>query len=397
MTTPIDPMKNTTRLIHSGRDNLGDPAIVNTPVYRASTVLFDSLEHMQSVQAAWQRDEPLSTYGVTNMPNGLALENAVAELEGGHRALSFPSGHAAVAAALLACTKAGDHILVTDSCYSPTRHTCEHLLKRFGIESEFYDPCIGADIIELMRDNTTVIYTESPGSHTFEVQDIPALAHAAHARGAKLILDNAWATGMYFRGFEHGADMVVQPATKYLAGHSDVLIGLVVASEATWPLLRDCSRDLGQHVSPDDSFLTLRGLRTMGVRLPRHQESALALTHWLERRPEVKRVLYPALPSDPGYALWKRDFLGATGLFAVELLPCSMQAVASMIDHYELFGIGYSWGGFESLVAPARIHESRSVNRWKGGPLIRFHAGLEDADDLIRDLEAGFARLNVSR
>ena len=277
------------------------------------------------------------------------------------------------------------------------RHTCEHLLKRFGIESEFYDPCIGADIIELMRDNTTVIYTESPGSHTFEVQDIPALARAAHARGAKLILDNAWATGMYFRGFEHGADMVVQPATKYLAGHSDVLIGLVVASEATWPLLRDCSRDLGQHVSPDDSFLTLRGLRTMGVRLPRHQESALALTHWLERRPEVKRVLYPALPSDPGYALWKRDFLGATGLFAVELLPCSMQAVASMIDHYELFGIGYSWGGFESLVAPARIHESRSVNRWKGGPLIRFHAGLEDADDLIRDLEAGFARLNVSR
>ena len=397
MTTPIDPMKKTTRLIHSGRDNLGDPAIVNTPIYRASTVLFDSLAQLQEVQAAWQRDEPLSTYGVTNMPNGLALENAVAELEGGHRALSFPSGHAAVAAALLACTKAGDHILVTDSCYSPTRHTCEHLLKRFGIESEFYDPCIGADIIELMRDNTTVIYTESPGSHTFEVQDIPALARAAHARGAKLILDNAWATGMYFRGFEHGADMVVQPATKYLAGHSDVLIGLVVASEATWPLLRDCSRDLGQHVSPDDSFLTLRGLRTMGVRLPRHQESALALTHWLERRPEVKRVLYPALPSDPGYALWKRDFLGATGLFAVELLPCSMQAVASMIDHYELFGIGYSWGGFESLVAPARIHESRSVNRWKGGPLIRFHAGLEDADDLIRDLEAGFARLNVSR
>ena len=397
MTTPIDPMKKTTRLIHSGRDNLGDPAIVNTPNYRASTVLFDSLAQLQEVQAAWQRDEPLSTYGVTNMPNGLALENAVAELEGGHRALSFPSGHAAVAAALLACTKAGDHILVTDSCYSPTRHTCEHLLKRFGIESEFYDPCIGADIIELMRDNTTVIYTESPGSHTFEVQDIPALARAAHARGAKLILDNAWATGMYFRGFEHGADMVVQPATKYLAGHSDVLIGLVVASEATWPLLRDCSRDLGQHVSPDDSFLTLRGLRTMGVRLPRHQESALALTHWLERRPEVKRVLYPALPSDPGYALWKRDFLGATGLFAVELLPCSMQAVASMIDHYELFGIGYSWGGFESLVAPARIHESRSVNRWKGGPLIRFHAGLEDADDLIRDLEAGFARLNVSR
>ena len=397
MTTPIDPMKKTTRLIHSGRDNLGDPAIVNTPIYRASTVLFDSLAQLQEVQAAWQRDEPLSTYGVTNMPNGLALENAVAELEGGHRALSFPSGHAAVAAALLACTKAGDHILVTDSCYSPTRHTCEHLLKRFGIESEFYDPCIGADIIELMRDNTTVIYTESPGSHTFEVQDIPALARAAHARGAKLILDNAWATGMYFRGFEHGADMVVQPATKYLAGHSDVLIGLVVASEATWPLLRDCSRDLGQHVSPDDSFLTLRGLRTMGVRLPRHQESALALTHWLERRPEVKRVLYPALPSDPGYALWKRDFLGATGLFAVELLPCSMQAVASMIDHYELFGIGYSWGGFESLVAPARIHESRSVNRWKGGPLIRFHAGLEDADDLIRDIEAGFARLSVSR
>jgi cystathionine beta-lyase len=390
-------MKKDTQLVQSGRKDLGDPGIVNTPVYRASTVLFESLGQMQDVQAAWLRDEAVPTYGITNMPNGLALETAVAELEGGHRALSFPSGHAAVAAALLACTKAGDHILVPDSCYGPARHTCTHLLARFGVETEFYDPLVGGDIVELMRDNTTVVYTESPGSHTFEVQDIPAIAKVAHAGGAKVIMDNAWATGMYFRAFEHGVDLVVQPATKYLAGHSDVLIGLVVASEATWPLLRDCSRNLGQHVSADDSFLTLRGLRTMGVRLPRHQESALALTQWLLQRREVKRVLYPALPGDPGYALWKRDFLGASGLFAIELEPCSMQAIAAMLDHYELFALGYSWGGFESLVAPANIAHARSINPWKGGPLIRYHAGLEDADDLIRDLEAGFARLGASR
>jgi cystathionine beta-lyase len=390
-------MKKDTQLVQSGRKDLGNPGIVNTPVYRASTVLFENLGQMQDVQAAWLRDEAAPTYGITNMPNGLALETAVAELEGGYRALSFPSGHAAVAAALLACTKAGDHILVPDSCYGPARHTCTHFLARFGVETEFYDPLVGSEIVELMRDNTSVVYTESPGSHTFEVQDIPAIARVAHAGGAKVIMDNAWATGMYFRAFEHGVDLVVQPATKYLAGHSDVLVGLVVASEATWPLLRDCSRNLGQHVSPDDSFLTLRGLRTLGVRLPRHQETALALTQWLLQRREVKRVLYPALPGDPGYALWKRDFLGASGLFAIELEPCSIQAIAAMLDHYELFALGYSWGGFESLVVPANIAHARSVKPWKGGPLVRYHAGLEDAGDLIRDLEAGFARLGASR
>ena len=390
-------MKKDTRLVQSGRNDLGNPEIVNAPIYRASTVLFESLGAMEDIQAAWQKDEPVATYGITNMPNALALENAVAELEGGYRALSFPSGHAAVAVAIMACAKAGDHILVTDSCYNPTRRTCEHLLKRFGVETEFYDPLVGEDIIELMRENTTVVYTESPGSHTFEIQDIPAIAHAAHARGAMVIMDNAWATGMYFPAFEHGVDLVVQPATKYLAGHSDVLVGLVVASKATWPLLRDCTRELGQHVSPDDCFLALRGMRTMGVRLARHQENALAITQWLLQRPEVKRVLYPPLPGDPGYALWKRDFLGATGLFAIELAPCSMQAIAAMLDNYDLFALGYSWGGFESLVVPSHIAQSRTISPWKGGPLIRYHAGIEDADDLIRDLEAGFARLNVSR
>jgi cystathionine beta-lyase len=389
--------KKETRIVHSGRENLGDPAIVNAPIYRASTVLFDSLAQMEDIQAAWLRDEPVATYGVTNMPNALALENAVAELEGGYRALSFPSGHAAIAAALLACAKAGDHILVSDSCYGPTRRTCTRLLARLGIETEFYDPHIGGEIDGLMRDNTRVVFAESPGSHTFEVQDLPAIVRVARARGAKVVFDNTWATGWYFRAFEHGADLVVQAASKYIAGHSDVLAGLVVANDEMWPALRDCSRDLGQHVSPEDCFLALRGLRTLGVRLPRHQESALALASWMQRRPEVKRVLYPALPGDPGYALWKRDFLGASGLFAIELQPKSSQAIAAMLDHYELFGLGYSWGGFESLVVPANIDQARSVKPWTGGPLIRYHAGLENVEDLIADLDAGFARLNASR
>ena len=386
-------MKKDTKLTRLGRTPANEPKTVNVPLHRASTVLFDSLAHMRATQNAWEADEQVPTYGVFNMPQELALANAAAELEGGYRAATFPSGLAAVAGALLACVKVGDHVLMTDSGYAPGRHFAEFFLARFGVVIEFYDPLIGAGIEVLMKPNTKVVYTESPGSHTFEVQDIPAIVKVAHAHGALVIMDNAWATGYFFNAFEHGVDMVVQPATKYYAAHSDVLIGLVIASKETWPLLRNAAIDLGQRASPDDCFLALRGMRTLGVRMKQHEASTLPIAQWLAARPEVARVLYPALPGDPGYALWKRDFTGASGLFSVELKPCSRTQLAAMLDHYEYFGLGYSWGGFESLVAPANIGNARSLHPWRGGPLIRYHIGLEDTDDLIRDLEAGFGRM----
>ena len=386
-------MKKDTKLAHLGRKVAHEPKTVGVALHRASTVLFDSLGGMRAAQAAWDADEQVPTYGVFNMPQEVALANAVAELEGGYRAATFPSGLAAVAVALLACVKAGDHVLMTDSGYAPGRLFAANFLARFNVAVEFYDPLIGAGIEALMKPNTTVVYTESPGSHTFEVQDIPALAKVAHAHGARVIMDNAWATGYFFNAFAHGVDMVVQPATKYYAAHSDVLIGLVIASKDTWPLLKSAALSLGQRASPDDCFLALRGMRTLGVRLKKHETSALAITRWLAARPEVQRVLYPALPTDPGYALWKRDFTGASGLFGVELKPCSPKQLAAMLDHYAHFGLGYSWGGFESLVAPAYIGNARSVNPWQGGPLVRYHIGLEDVDDLIRDLDIGFGRL----
>ena len=386
-------MNKDTQLTHLGRKAVNEPKTVAVPLHRASTVLFDSLAEMDATQAAWNADEQVPTYGVFNMPQELALANAVAEIEGGYRAATFPSGLAAVAGALLACVKAGDHVLMTDSGYAPGRLFAANFLSRFNVTIEFYDPLIGAGIEALMKPNTTAVYTESPGSHTFEVQDIPAIARVAQAHGALVIMDNAWATGYFFNAFAHGVDLVVQPATKYYAAHADVVIGLVVATKETWPLLKHAAISLGQRASPDDCFLALRGMRTMGVRMKQHETAALAVTQWLSTRPEVQRVLYPALPRDPGHALWRRDFIGASGLFSIELKPCSKPQLAAMLDHYAHFNLGYSWGGFESLVAPAHIGNARTVQPWRGGPLLRYHIGLEDVDDLIRDMEAGFTRL----
>jgi cysteine-S-conjugate beta-lyase len=390
-------MKNkSTRLPHTGLTHLSKPTIVNPPVHRASTVLFDSVAHMHAVQAQWEKDDPQHpspTYGITDMPNQLALQNALAELEGGYRAQVFPSGLAAVAGALLAFTKAGDHVLYTDSAYGPGRRSALRTLQRFGVEVEPYDPLIGGDIRKLIRPNTTVVYCESPGSYTFEIQDLPAIAEVAHAHGATVLIDNAWATGFYFNAFAHGADVVIQPVTKYIAAHSDLLLGAVIANEKAWPRLRETTLDLGQTAGPDDLFNALRGLRTLGVRLPRHYETAMKVTAWLQSRPEVARVLYPALESDPGHALWKRDFTGATGLFSIELKPCSPAQVAAFVDHLELFRLGYSWGGYESLVMPAQLANIRSVRKWMGGPLVRIHVGLEDSQDLMDDLAQGFARM----
>jgi cystathionine beta-lyase len=389
-------MKLRTRLAQRGRSPKSRPGTVNLPVARASTVTFATLAEMHAVQKRFDADEPVPTYGMLNMPLRVAFEELMVELEGGHRAATFPTGLAAAAAAIMACVKAGDHLLVTDSCYAPVRRFCQRMLAGCGVETTFYDPLVGSGIAALMKPNTRAVYLESPGSHTFEVQDFPAIAKVARERGAAVIHDNAWATGVFFRSFEHGADLVVQPATKYPAGHSDVIIGAVVANEAWWPRLRDVSRDFGQMASPDDIFLAIRGMRTLETRLKQHEKSGLQIAQWLKTHPAVKRVLHPGLEDDPGHALWKRDYLGSTGLFGVELAPCTEDQLAALIDRLELFALGYSWGGFESLVVPHNIHKARSIRPWTGGPLIRLQIGLEDPADLFADLVRGFERMKAA-
>jgi cysteine-S-conjugate beta-lyase len=387
-------MKLRTRLAQRGRAPKSRPGTVNLPVARASTVTFATLAELEAAQRRFEADELVPTYGIVNMPLRVAFEELMVEIEGGHRAATFPSGLAAVAAAIMTTVKAGDHILITDSCYGPTRRLCNQTLARYGVETTYYDPLIGARIADLMRPNTRAVYLESPGSITFEVQDFPAIAKVARERGAAVIHDNTWATGVYFRSFDHGADLVIQAATKYPAGHSDLLIGAVVASEAWWPRLRDTSRDLGQTASPDDLFLAIRGIRTMDARLKQHEKSALQMAQWLQTHPAVKRVLHPALPTDPGHALWKRDFLGSTGLFAIELAEATPEQVARLVDGLECFALGYSWGGYESLIVPGNLGRyGRAVAPWKGGPLIRLQIGLEDPADLYADLLRGLDRM----
>ena len=387
-------MKLRTRLVQRGRRARSTPGLVNLPVARASTVTFDSLAEMEAVQRRFDADEAVPTYGIANMPLRVAFEELMVDLEGGHRAATFPSGLAALAAAILATVGRGDHLLVTDSCYGPTRRFCDRTLARFGVETTYYDPLAGAGIEAAMRPNTRAVYLESPGSITFEVQDFPAIAAVARRHGAAVIHDNTWATGVFFPSFEHGADLVIQAATKYPAGHSDVLLGAVVANEAWWPRLRDTARDLGQTASPDDLFLALRGMRTLEVRLRRHEESGLAIARGLRGHRAVRRVLHPGLEDDPGHALWKRDFRGAAGLFAIELVPCAAREVARFIDGLELFALGYSWGGYESLVVPGALGRyARSVRPWKGGPLVRLQVGLEDPEDLLADLVRGLDAL----
>jgi len=381
-------MKLRTRLAQRGRRAAARPGTVNLPVARASTVTFGSIAEMDEAQRRFDADEVVPTYGILNMPLRAAFEELMVEVEGGHRAATFPSGLAALCAAILSCVKTGDHMLVTDSCYGPTRRFCDHTLARFGVQTTYFDPLAGEAIEALMRPNTSVVYLESPGSLTFEVHDFPAIARVARERGAAVIHDNTWATGVFFRSFEHGADLVVQAATKYPAGHSDVLLGAVVANEAWWPRLRDTSRELGQSAGPDDLFLALRGMRTLDARLRQHEKGALEIARALRGHPAVRRVLHPALEDDPGHALWKRDFLGSSGLFGVELQPCPKEQVARFIEGLECFALGYSWGGYESLVCPANVkHHSRRARPWSGGPLVRLHIGLEDPQDLLADLQ----------
>src|SRR6185312_5568939 len=375
--------KPETKVTSAGRMSREHFGAVNTPVYRASTILFPDVA---SLKPGSQR----YTYGRRGTPSSQSLEDAIGALEGGARVVLVPSGLNAVTTALLSVVGSGDHILVTDSAYGPTRHFCDTTLKRMGVETSYYPPT--AEIAPLLKPNTKAVFCESPGSLTFEIQDIPAIAKAAHAHGASVLMDNTWATPLLFDAHGHGVDLSIQAGTKYLGGHADVNIGTVSANEAHAARLKDTHGNMGLAASGDDCFLALRGLRTLAVRLKRHQETALKLTHWLAARPEVARVIYPALPSDPGHALWKRDFKGASGLFGFELKPVSEKAVAALVEGLHHFGIGYSWGGFESLILPSHIHRTAQAFDAKG-PLIRIHAGLDDADDLIADLEQGFARL----
>jgi cystathionine beta-lyase len=380
-----------TRVIHAGREPKRFLGAVNTPVFRASTILFPTLADLE--RATRGEYEGL-TYGLHGLPTVHDLQVALAEIEGGAGALVVPSGLAATTLPLLALASPGDHVLVTDSVYGPTRRFCDNHLRRLGVDIGYYDPLIAGGIARLLQPNTRIVFTESPGSLTFEVQDLRAIADAAHAGGAVVVLDNTWATPLGLRAFDHGVDVSVHAATKYIGGHSDVLLGAIVANAKTLPALSRLWTDIGVTPSSDDCFLALRGLRTLAVRLARHQTSALRVAQWLELRPEVEQVLYPALPGAPGHALWKRDFALASGLFGVVLKPVTHDRLAAMFDGMRLFGMGWSWGGFESLIIPIWPERSRSATRWHtNGPCIRIHVGLEDCDDLIADLADGFARL----
>ena len=379
------PKRPETTVVTAGRKPFDHHGLVNPPVYHASTMLHPTVE------ALARRDQPY-TYGRRLTPTIEALQNAISELEGGAGTVLCPSGLQACTLALLSVASSGDHVLVTDSVYGPTRTFCDKTLARFGVSTTYYDPLIGAGIERLFRSNTRAVFLESPGSLTFEVQDVPAIAEAAHAANVAVVLDNTWATPLFFDAFGHGADIAVMAATKYVVGHSDAMLGTATANDKYLKQLRDTHGNLGLTAGPDDIYLGQRGLRTMAVRLKQHQTNAMRLTEWLSARPEVTRILYPAMPGDPGHAIWKRDFKGASGLFGVELKPCSDAALAAMLNGMRLFGMGWSWGGYESLIVPAHIHRTATPFDAKGH-VIRIHAGLEHADDLLADLDEGLDRL----
>lgn len=376
-----------TRLVAAGRE-FTEHGIVNPGVYHASTILFPDLDSYRNLSAPYR-------YGRRGTPTSRAVEQAVAVLEGGHDARCCPSGMAAISTALLCYLKAGDHVLMADTVYLPSRKFADGMLARLGIETTYFDPLVSAaGLVELMRPNTRMVFLESPGSQTFEVAEVAAFAEVAHQHDALLCLDNTWSGGHYFKAFEHGCDISIQAATKYLVGHSDAMLGTVTTTKEQWAHFHKYYEEMGQCAGPDDLYLCLRGIRTLDVRLERHMKNALVMAEWLAARDEVEEVFYPALPASPGHAIWKRDFSGASGLFSVWLKPCSEQALAAMLDHMELFGMGASWGGYESLVLPFDPTKYRTATKWdRPGQGLRLSIGLEDTDDLIADLKAGFDRM----
>ena len=381
-----------TRLITAGRDTKAQHGFVNPAVFHGSTVLYPTADDLHAHRGEFQ-------YGRHGTPTTKALQPVLMELEGPRCAGVgiAPSGLAAISTTLLSVLKAGDHVLVCDSIYRPTRNFCNGMLARYGVETTYFDPLVGSGIEQLLKPNTRAVVVEAPGSQSFEMPDIPAIAAVAHAHGALVIDDNTWATPLYHRSLEQGVDISMQAATKYIGGHSDIMFGTISANEKAWPLIVEGIRLLGVCAGPDDVFLALRGVRTLGVRLAQHHRSGLEMARWLAARPEVIDVLHPALESHPGHAIWKRDFTGASGLFSIVLQPRPQAAVDAMLNTLTLFGMGYSWGGFESLAIPFDCASYRTATRWApGGPTLRLHIGLENVEDLKADLERGFAAFNAA-
>ncbi|MCZ8501327.1 cystathionine beta-lyase [Vibrio lentus] len=387
----------TTKLITAGRDKKWTNGVVNPPVQRASTVVFNTVEEKR--KATVNRANKTLFYGRRGTTTHFAFQDAMVEVEGGAGCALYPCGTAAISNAILSFVETGDHILMVDTCYEPTRDFCDTIMKKMGVETTYYEPTIGEGIQDLIKPNTKVLFTESPGSVTMEVQDVPTLARIAHEHDIIVMLDNTWAAGVNFSPFDFGVDISIQAATKYIVGHSDVMLGTAVANEKCWDQLQEQSYLMGQCVSPDDAYLGLRGIRTLDVRLRQHAESSLKVAKWLETRPEVDHVRHPALESCPGHEFFKRDFTGGNGLFSFVLKNSNPQATTALLDGMTHFSMGYSWGGFESLILanePSSFNSLRTVaNPNFEGTLIRVHIGLEDVDDLIADLEAGLERYNA--
>jgi cysteine-S-conjugate beta-lyase len=382
-------LKIGTKLVHAGRHPFEQHGFINTPVYRGSTVLYPTYADLLARNTRFP-------YGTVGTPTTEALESAWTEIAGAAGTVLAPSGLAAISLALLTALKSGEHVLVSDSVYRPTRNFCDTVLKRMGVETTYYDPLIGAAIEGLVKPNTRAVFLETPGSQSFEMQDVPAITGVAAAKGLATILDNTWATPLFFPPHEFGIDMAIEAGTKYLSGHSDLLLGLVSANERWFKRLRSTFDAFAMCPGPEDVFLALRGLRTLELRLKEAEHRGLTMAQWLAARTEVAQVLHPALPDCPGHAIWKRDFRGATGLFSIFLKPCSQEALAAFLDGLELFGLGFSWGGYESLVVPFDCRPYRTATVFNPpGPALRFSIGLEDLEDLKADLEAGFARLRA--
>ncbi|WP_087017109.1 cystathionine beta-lyase [Thaumasiovibrio subtropicus] len=386
--------KLNTKFVTAGRSKKWTQGLVNTPVSRASTIVFDTVE--EKTHATKHRGDKTLFYGRRGTNTSFSFQEAMVELEGGAGCALYPCGTAAISNAILSFVEQGDHILMVDGTYEPTRDFCDKILKKLGVETTYYDPMIGEGIRDLIQPNTKLLFLESPCSITMEVQDVPTLAAIAHEHDIIVMLDNTWSAGVNFSPFDHGVDISVQAATKYIVGHSDVMLGTAVATEALWPQLREQSYLMGQCTSPDDIYLASRGLRTLGVRLKQHEENSIKVAKWLALRPEVDHVRHPAFPTCPGHEFYKRDFKGCNGLFSVVLNRGNTEALTALLDGMTHFSMGYSWGGFESLIlANESIANLRTATSPDfAGPLIRLHIGLEDTDDLIADLEAGFERFN---
>ncbi|WP_428611876.1 cystathionine beta-lyase [Shewanella sp.] len=388
-------MKKETKIVSVGRDKKWSKGVINPPVFRASTVVFDTIEEMR--YATKNRANGEMFYGRRGTPTHFAFQAAIAELEGGVGTALYPSGSAAISGALLSFLKAGDHLLMVDTAYEPTRDLCDKLLKGFGIETTYYDPLIGKGIEALIRPNTKVLFLESPGSITLEVQDVPTLSRIAHEHGLVVMLDNTWASPINSRPFELGVDISIQAATKYIVGHSDVMLGTATANEAHWEQLRENSYLMGQCTSADDIYLASRGLRTLGVRMAQHEKNALKVANWLATRPEVDHLRHPAFTTCPGHEFFKRDFSASNGLFSFVLKQGNIKSITAFVENMQHFKMGFSWGGYESLILGVfGIDKLRTATQWDSSkPLIRLHVGLENPDDLIKDLEAGFERYNA--